>query len=621
MTDGNAAIATNSTRMGPQGLDRLQQLEKLNSNPAWVNQDIYRLMFREDLFIAAYERIKSIPGNMTPGIDGSTLDGFSIESIRGIIAKLRDESFAFSPGRRVHIPKSNGKTRPLTIAPPRDKIVQEVMRMILNAIYDGERHPSFLESSHGFRGKRGCHTALKAISRWKNIVWFIEGDIKGCFDNIDHHILVKVLRNRISDERFLNLIWKALKAGYMEFNTPQFSLSGTPQGSIVSPILANIYLHELDLFIETLRVKYEKGEKRKFNPAYKRLVSRFEYYSKKGDRVTAAQLAKERRKLPTYDIYDQEFTRIHYVRYADDWIIGVQGPKRLAETIRDEIQQFLSVSLNLELSIEKTFIRHARTEKANFLGTLIHMQSGESAVSTYVRNGISYKARSTGWNMNLDAPIKSILERLHQKGFCDTTYKPTHLKGWIAYDDAEIIQRYNSVLWGILNYYSFARNYCNLGSIQSILQLSAAKTLAAKHRSGSIRKVFRRYGKDLNVPSSSDGNKTTSLRLNKDWQRTNKFLTGSNSTGVIETYNSRYTRSKLGMTCAVCGSSDKVVMHHVRHVRKSNSKLKGFHALLSRVNRKQVPVCFEHHWAIHNGTYDGRSLSELGSIIQHWDWV
>ena len=169
--------------MENQALVRLEALRKRNADRGWVNFDLYRLLYRPELYEVAYERIKSKPGNMTPGTDGTTLDGFSRTVIADLIERLRDESFQFRPARRTHIPKANGKTRPLGIPSPRDKVVQEVLRMILEGIYDSPHGAYFLDTSHGFRPNRSCHTALREFStKWTGVTWIIEGDIKSCFD-------------------------------------------------------------------------------------------------------------------------------------------------------------------------------------------------------------------------------------------------------------------------------------------------------------------------------------------------------------------------------------------------------------------------------------------------------
>jgi group II intron reverse transcriptase/maturase len=268
--------------MENQALARLEALRRHNTQRSWVNFDLYRLLYRPELYEVAYERIKSKPGNMTAGSDGKTLDGFSSQVITDLIQSLRDESFQFQPARRIFIPKANGKQRPLGIPSPRDKVVQEVLRLILEAIYDSPRGAYFHDCSHGFRPNRSCHTALREFSnQWTGVTWIIEGDIKSCFDEIDHHTLVKLLRKKIADERFLNLIWKALRAGYLWGKERRDSLTGSPQGSILSPILANIYLHELDEFIQQLQLKYEIGRYRRRLPEYQRVKKQKRYWLKK----------------------------------------------------------------------------------------------------------------------------------------------------------------------------------------------------------------------------------------------------------------------------------------------------------------------------------------------------
>ncbi|WP_236031834.1 reverse transcriptase/maturase family protein [Ktedonospora formicarum] len=219
-------------------LHRLERLRHLNTDRNWVNDDLYRLLYKEDLYIVAYERIKSAPGNMTPGSDGKTIDGISMNMIQQIIEEMRTEQFQFKPVRTVYIPKSNGKMRKLGIPSTRDKIVQEVIRTILECLYDSPHGPYFHETSHGFRPGRSCHTALREIrGKWPALNWFLEGDIQACFDAIDHEVLVSLLRKKIQDERFLNLIWKLLRAGYLDLQEARHdSLAGTPQGGLATPL-------------------------------------------------------------------------------------------------------------------------------------------------------------------------------------------------------------------------------------------------------------------------------------------------------------------------------------------------------------------------------------------------
>lgn len=605
--------------MDCKGLDRLEKLRKLNAENSWINRDLYRLLYKEDLYVSAYERLKSNPGNMTPGSDGSTLDGFSIETIRKIILQMRNESFQFLPARRVSIPKASGGKRSLSIAPPRDKIVQEVMRMILESIYDSPENPTFLNNSHGFRANRGTHSALAEIRKWQNVKWFIEGDIKGCFDNIDHHTLIQLLRKRIYDEKFLNLVWKALKAGYLEFKnaSPITSLSGTPQGSIVSPLLANIYLHELDLFVKGLQdnIKKESNPSRKPNPVYRKVSRQIEMLRRHqdSDQGMIKELKKSLLSIPSSDPQDENFARMSYIRYADDWIIGLEGPIERAKEIRDKISKFLSSVLKLTLSLEKTFIRHATDEEAFFLGTLITKKDPKVArIQRVIRNGKSFTKRTTGWQLDMKFPLERITKRLAVAGFCTPEGEPIHNNKWVNLDPIDIVSGFNAILVGIRNYYSFVDNRRSLQKIQYILQHSCAKTLATKQRLGTRRKVFRLYGRNLRVSVTHPNGKTVSkgLNLTTDWQaHPQNFLNNSESIDSLNLYRLKFSRSRLGHVCAICGDPSRIVeMHHIRHVRKRGKHLKGFTLQMSLINRKQIPVCAEHHDAIHSGKLDNFDL-------------
>lgn len=330
-------------------------------------EDVYRQLFNPDLYLKAYGRIYRNAGAMTQGSTEDTVDGMSQRKIEGIIELLRNERFRWTPVRRVLIPKKNGKTRPLGIPTWSDKLMQEVMRSILDAYYE----PQFSSASHGFRPERGCHTALKEIyCSWTGTRWFIEGDIKGCFDNIDHKILLSILREKIRDNRFLTLIDNLLKAGYLEEWKYRPTLSGTPQGGIISPLLANIYLDQLDKFVEqTLIPEFTKGNKKRQNNEYNRLKLKILHQRRKGaSGATLKPLRRALRSLTSQDPYDPGYRRLRYIRYADDFILGFDGPKAEAENIKERLKEFLHDNLKLELSPEKTLITHANTEKARFLG-------------------------------------------------------------------------------------------------------------------------------------------------------------------------------------------------------------------------------------------------------------
>ena len=227
----------------------LKNLTEKSKNETYRFQRLYRNLYNPEFYWLAYQNIYANVGSMTAGADGTTIDGMCDERIEKIIMSLRDRSYQPKPARREYIAKKNSnKKRPLGIQSGNDKLVQEAVKMILESIYE----PVFSNKSHGFRPNRSCQTALKQIQdTFTGANWFVEGDIHACFDSFDHHVIIDLLKKRIDDEAFIQLIWKFLKAGYMEQWTFNRTYSGVPQGSGASPVLANIYLHELDKFMES----------------------------------------------------------------------------------------------------------------------------------------------------------------------------------------------------------------------------------------------------------------------------------------------------------------------------------------------------------------------------------
>lgn len=601
---------------------RLETLRKRNlKNPEAINKDLYRFLCRKDFLSACYQSIKSKVGNMTPGTDEVTLDGYSDEVLDKAIAALKDQSWQFLPVRRKYILKANGKLRPLGIPAPRDKIIQKGIEMILSVIYE----PSFSEYSHGFRNGRSCHSALRTIrSTWSGLKWVVEGDIEGCYDNVDQEILIGILRRRIQDERFLNLIWKLLRAGYKEEGVLKPSKKGCPQGGIVSPILANIYLDELDSFVHTLIEQHNYGQRRA-NKEYERLRGkrdRLRFYRDANGKYLprpkteiplheVRRLSKEMRELPSKEPMDVNYRRLTYVRYADDWVIGITGPKSFAEDIRNKIKDFLWERLKLTLSTEKTHISHLSTEGGNFLGFQIKCggtgtYSGRSITTSEISD-IRGSKRTVGWQPRLFIPMDKIIKRLSEKNFCTSDGFPLKKKGWIMYDDDVIIARYNSVLRGIRNYYAPADNLgSSMNRINYIVKFSCAHTLAAKHRtriskqlrrkdSNSIKRLLDEVPGKVN-PWDFRGVKVNELSLEK----------------AFTSFAAR-TRVLSSDKCVACGSKDRLEMHHVKALRKGGVALKDNYmlAMMQRINRKQICVCHSCHTQIHAGKYDGISLKFL----------
>jgi len=598
-------------------LERLETIRKLNAKREWINDRLYGLTTKEDLLVTAYERLKSEPGNMTPGSDDETLDGFSVRLIKELSEQLRTEKYRPKPVRTTYIPKANGKKRKLGIPSPKDKVVQEVVRMILEAIYDSPHGAYFSDTSHGFRRERSCHTALKEIQgKWSGVTWIIEGDISQCFDDIDHETLIGILRKKIKDERFITLIRKFLKAGYLDIDRVlKNSLAGTPQGGIISPILSNVYLNELDVFIKQLQEEYEKGKERKHNPQYRVLQNQRLRLARQGKTGTKEYkaLTKAMRRLPSGDPEDKGFVRIKYVRYADDWIVGIIGPQALAEEIKEKIGQFLKSRLKLTLSQEKTRITNARTEEAEFLGYRIRLgRSDKEQKVTKSTNGSGriFARRSTGFQVVLKAPIEKVIKRLAQKGFCDSQGNPTARKGWANLDEDQIISLFSSVNRGLQQFYRPADNWAGMRRIQYILKYSLAKTLAMKRRTSTTKVI--RNNRIYTLVKRKAGDKVVSFYETSDWKVNRDAFSKSKDVDLVKMSAQLRTRSKLGFACCICGDEKGVEMHHVRHIRKmSDKKAKGFTRVMAILNRKQIPVCEQCHLSIHQGKYDGLKLEDL----------
>ena len=440
---------------------------------------LYRQMFNRDLYLLAYGNIYSNQGAMTPGASEETADGMSEEKIDQIIEAMRHERYRFAPARRTYIPKKNGKLRPLGLPSWSDKLVGEVVRLLLEAYYE----PGFSDLSHGFRKGRGCHTALRKIhDTWTGTVWFIEGDISDCFGSLDHEILLGILAEKIQDQRFLRLIRNMLKAGYLEDWEYRDTLSGFPQGGMVSPILSNIYLHKLDEFVEQeLIPQYTRGALRKGNPEYWRVRARQNRARKRGDRAAARDLGKQLRTLPSADPMDPGYRRLQYIRYADDHILGFTGPKAEAEEIKARLARFLRETLGLELNQQKTLITHARSQPARFLGYHVRIQHCDTKLTS--------GRRSVNGKIALRVPpdvIKAQCARYREHG------KPWHRSRLQNLDDYDIVRTYGAEYRGVVNYYLLAQDVWRLGTLHWHAVTSMLKTLAAKHRS-SVTKMAARH--------------------------------------------------------------------------------------------------------------------------------
>lgn len=482
-------------------LNSLSEHSKVSS---YKFERLYRVLFNSEMFLLAYHNIQGRQGNMTEGSDGKTIDGMSLKRIENLIDALKDESYQPKPARRTYIPKKNGNMRPLGIPSIDDKLVQEVLRMLLEAIYEG----SFENTSHGFRPKRSYHTALIQVQKnFTAAKWFIEGDIEGFFDNINHDVLIGILKERIADDRFIRLMWKFLKAGYIEDWTFHRTYSGTPQGGIISPILANIYLDKLDKYMKEYACQFDRGDRRAMNLEYKRYSRKIWWLGTKlkqtKDKDTRKELIdaikqhqKNRMHLPSVDEMDEGYRRIKYVRYADDFIIGVIGSKSDCEAIKEDIKNFLDKKLKLTLSEEKTLITHGN-RKAKFLGYEIYVRPFTDKTLRGEKSGVLIKAY--GKKVVLEVPMSTMRDKLlyyeameiHQfEG--KAKWKPTSRTKLLHLDDLEILDAYNREIRGFANYFSIANNSSHLNSFKYIMQYSLYKTFARKY-STTARKIIAKY--------------------------------------------------------------------------------------------------------------------------------
>ena len=486
-------------------LKRIQKSSTNHKNGVFTR--LYRYLLREDIYYTSYQKLYANKGSATKGVDTDTADGFGEKYVKTLIAELADGSYRAKPVRRQYIQKKNGKMRPLGIPSFRDKLLQEVIRHILEVIYE----PIMSDNSHGFRPNRSCHTCMKQLKMsFTGVKWFIEGDIKGCFDNIDHKVLLEILQKKIKDSKLINVIRQFLKAGYVEDWKYNPTYSGTPQGGILSPILANIYLNELDKKIAEIKEKFDKPRSANKTEEYhekEKEIQRLSYklrnekdeFQRKKLLTTLKKCKQELRKIPRAP---QNNKKLVYVRYADDWLIGICGNKKDCEGIKRHIGTFLKDTLKLELSEEKTFITHS-SKRTRFLGFDISVRRSQ-IVKGFKKSG--RKMRSLNQRVELLVPLKEKIEEfLFTRDIVvqtsDGELKPVHRPHLLSDSDHDIVERYNAEIRGICNYYRLAVNYHKLNYFCYLMEYSCLKTLAVKHKT-SIAKIRSKYrlGKTWGIP-------------------------------------------------------------------------------------------------------------------------
>ena len=582
----------------------LKSLEENANTPNYRYERLYRNLYNLEFYLLAYQNIASSQGSMTPGADGITLDDMSMVRINRLIASLKDHSYQPKPARRVYIAKKNStKKRPLGIPSTDDKLVQEIIRMLLEAIYE----PTFSKHSHGFRPNRSCHTALEYIgTHFKGVKWVVEGDIEACFDSFDHHVLIDLLRKRIKDEQFIALMWKFLKAGYMEQWTYNRTYSGTPQGSGMSPILANIYLSELDSFLESYTAKYNTPDRpRSVNREYKKVHYSYNRAKRslEANRTPEAVAAfKEAQKkllnTPYYAVMDIEYKRLQYCRYADDFVVGVVGSKEDAEKVKADIKRFLAEELKLTLSEAKTMVTHSG-DLIRFLGYDFTVSRNTQPVRTV--NGAL--TRSHYGMVRFYVPHEKWFKKLIEYGtlkiYTDEKgreqWKSIHRGFLVNNSDVEIVNKYNSEIRGLYNYYRMAVNVSVLNKFQYIMEGSMVRTFACKYKA-SFKEIMRRYAPDgvFRVRYESKSGVKTSEFYHDGF--TMQRAETERETDVLPQYRKYYKPNSLARrlragVCEMCGERTEIIhMHHVKSMKKLTGK-NAFEAQMLSMRRKSLALC------------------------------
>jgi group II intron reverse transcriptase/maturase len=569
-------------------------------------QRVYRQLFNPTLYLKAYGKLYRNEGAMTPGVNPETVDGMTLAKITTIIDALRQERYRWKPARRTYIAKKHSaKKRPLGLPTWSDKLLQEVIRLILDAYYE----PQFSGHSHGFRPHRGCHTALPQIARkWQGTIWFVEGDISRCFDTLDHEVLLSILGEKIQDQRFLRLVRHLLAAGYLEEWRLHDTVSGTPQGGIVSPVLANLYLDRLDQYVEsTLLPAHHRGDRRKVNPEYARLIDRAWKKKRKGHREEAKALRKEAQHLPAIAPHDPDFRRLRYVRYADDFLLGLIGPRREAEEIKRQLGEFLGHELKLELSAEKTLITHAKSERARFLGYEIGATHNDTKQAVNDRH-----QRSVNGRIALTVPREVIRAkcRLYQKDG-----KPIHRAERSHESEYTIVASYQQEYRGLVEYYQMASNLRQFGPLKWVMEQSLVKTLANKRRC-RMSQVRRRYGttletahgprKGLRVVVERGERKKPLVAI---WGgislRRQKEAILNDQPPQPKNYGTELLERLLAQECELCQSDEEVEVHHIRALKdlrqKGRKEKPEWMKRMAARCRKTLVVCRRCHEAIHGG--------------------
>lgn len=523
-------------------VERLRIIRTINlNNPLYVNKDLYKIVISKPALIAGYKMVESYKGSTKRAIVSESVPGFGAKQISRLVSKLGNESWQPRLARQAILKPGKTPLRPVNGQIQDEKIVQAALLLVLQAVYE----PLFSNQSYGFRPNLGPHNALKDLeTKYDGLSFAIEGDIRNIYDNVNHSTLIQLISLKVADSRLISLLWKFLKAGYMQENTDTFySIESVKlQGFIISPLLVNIYLHQLDLFIQQLtnlnigtskkvRTPIAKQHRRDILALSKRIL-------KIDDNVERKSALKQLKALKYKNIlcrtYCDRHNRIYYHRYVDHFIIGIAGSLKFVNDIKEKVRLTLE-KFNLELSLEKTKITNLRKNKALFLGYEISISTAKKITKIHAKGKTPFLKGTTGWLVCLEAPIRDIITKLSLKGFCTMDGYPTPKKIWTIMPDYQIVEYYNIIFAEILQYYSGVSHRHQLSRLKYIFKFSCAMTLATKHRS-SINKIFKKHKSSLTVSFGGKGEKTIRFKdfnvfkeRDKNWTLGKQFSDPYNS--------------------------------------------------------------------------------------------
>jgi group II intron reverse transcriptase/maturase len=565
-----------------------------------------------------------------PGLDGQVKKTISEKRLVKLHKDLATQSYKPTPSKRVAIPKPGGGSRYLSIASQIDKVVQGALLNKLELLFEN----IFLDVSFGFRKNRGCHNALKEIKYgWKGVTWVINIDIEKCFDKINHVILLRKLEN-YCDQSVIELIRKLLKVGYVDIHNladrQEYNVEGIPQGSLISPIFCNIFLHELDEYIvQELLPMYNRGKSRRKDPVYskrytlndkdKSILEVYPQLKKALLRVKHNEFVTGQKFLAS-DSLDSNFRRLHYVRYADDFLIGFTGPRKEALEIQETIIDKLS-TLGLQINQEKSQVYHSNDRGIKYLGVYLRYfkhnivkRRKDGGNTDNVTNQVVHLQAQAVNTVHFRAPIDKILQRLVDRGLAkfrkDGSVRGTAYIKYSMLEDHMIVSRFSSVIRGLLNYYSCINQRSDLWKVFVIIRKSCALTLAHKHKMSSAARVFAKYGPNLTI--SKLGKEVASLFYPKSLKTKIDFKTRKGDfpqyPSVLDleldaVKGSHKLNIKSADVCQYedCDVSENLEAHHINPIANLSKRkdLSEFEKALIRRKRKTVMLCKKHHNLMH----------------------